>query len=77
MRGRQGRGKVQRASGRVRLWSETQSETGNRWKERDKSMVKRSTEPFRECGFVRPKQTVTEDQARVLWCFVLNPNRLP
>jgi hypothetical protein len=48
---RKGRGKVQRASDSVRLWSETESETAERWRERDNRMIQRSTEPFRDCDF--------------------------
>ena len=39
MRGRKGRGKVQRASDMVRLWSETESKSGKRGKEIDNRMI--------------------------------------
>ena len=57
---RRGRGAVQRASNRVRLWSETGSKTGERRRETDNRMLQTLPEPVRARGFVRPTQAVIE-----------------
>ena len=58
--GKKGMGRVQRASNSVRVWSETESETGMKGRKRHNRMIQRSAKPFSECDFVRSTQTVTE-----------------